>query len=50
VKVKKQVSKYFADAPSDCKMAEVPVQEDSPISDTTPISNQTSFILIALVK
>jgi hypothetical protein len=26
----KQVPKYFADAPSDLKMAEVPVQEDSP--------------------
>jgi hypothetical protein len=35
---KKSKSKYFADAPSDCKMAEVPVQEDSKISDTTPIS------------
>jgi hypothetical protein len=34
----KQVPKYFADTPSDCKMAEVPVQEDSPISDTTSIS------------
>jgi hypothetical protein len=34
----KQVPKYFADTPSDCKMVEVPVQEDSPISDTTPIS------------
>jgi hypothetical protein len=34
----KQVPKYFDDAPSDCKMAEVPVQENSPISDTTPIS------------
>jgi hypothetical protein len=33
----KQVPKYFADAPSDCKMDEVPVQEDSTISDTTPI-------------
>jgi hypothetical protein len=37
VTVKKKVPKYFADAPSDCKMAEVPVQEDFPISDTTPI-------------
>jgi hypothetical protein len=35
---KKQVPKYFADAPSDCKMAKVPVQDDSPISDSTPIS------------
>jgi hypothetical protein len=34
----KQVAKYFADTPSDCKMAEFPVQEDYPISDTTPIS------------
>jgi hypothetical protein len=34
----KQVPKYFADTPSDCKMAEVPVQDYSPISDTTPIS------------
>jgi hypothetical protein len=34
----KQVPKYFADAPSNCNMAEVPVQEDYPISDTTPIS------------
>jgi hypothetical protein len=34
----KQVPKYFADAPSDCKMPEVPVQDDFPISDTTPIS------------
>jgi hypothetical protein len=34
----KQVPKYFADAPSDCKMAEVPVQEDYPIIDNTPIS------------
>jgi hypothetical protein len=33
----KQVPKYFDDAPSDCKMAEVPVQEYSPISDTIPI-------------
>jgi hypothetical protein len=39
----KQVPKYFADAPSDCKMAEVPVQEDSPISDTTPISNSIIY-------
>jgi hypothetical protein len=34
----KQVPMYFADSPSDCNMAEVPVLEDSPISDTTPIS------------
>jgi hypothetical protein len=34
----KQVPKYFDVAPSDCKMKEVPLQEDSPISDTTPIS------------
>jgi hypothetical protein len=35
---KKQVSKYFADAPSDCKMTKVPAQENYQISDTTPIS------------
>jgi hypothetical protein len=35
---KEQVPKYFDDTPSDCKMAEVHVQEDYPISDTTPIS------------
>jgi hypothetical protein len=29
--------------PSDCKMAEVPVQEDSPISDTTPISKSIIY-------
>jgi hypothetical protein len=34
----KQVPKFFADAPSDCKMPEVPEQDDFPISDTTPIS------------
>jgi hypothetical protein len=34
----KQVPKYFADSHSDFKMAEVPVQEESQISDTTPIS------------
>jgi hypothetical protein len=32
---KEQVPKYFAGAPSDYKMAEVPVQEDSTIVDTT---------------
>jgi hypothetical protein len=39
----KQVPKYFADAPSDFNMAEVPVQEYSPISDTTPISNSIIY-------
>jgi hypothetical protein len=39
----KQVPKYFADTLSDCKMAEVPVQEDSPISDTTPISKKIIY-------
>jgi hypothetical protein len=34
----KQVPKYFTDTPSDFKIAEVPVQEDTTISDTTPIS------------
>jgi hypothetical protein len=34
---KKHVPNYFADTPSDCKMAEVSVQEDSTISITTPI-------------
>jgi hypothetical protein len=33
----KQVPKYIADAPSDCKMAKLPVQEDYTISDTPPI-------------
>jgi hypothetical protein len=33
----KQVPKYFADTASDCKMAEVPIQEDSLVIDTTPI-------------
>jgi hypothetical protein len=42
----KQVPKYFVDAPSDCKMAEVPVQEDYPISDTTPISKSKSKSII----
>jgi hypothetical protein len=40
---KKQVPKYFDDAPSDCKMAEVPVQEDYPISYTTPISKSIIY-------
>jgi hypothetical protein len=39
----KQVPKYFADAPSVCKMAEVPVQEDPPIIDTTPISKSITY-------
>jgi hypothetical protein len=34
----KQVPKYFAYNPSDCNMAEVLVQEYSPISDTNSIS------------
>jgi hypothetical protein len=34
----KQVLEYFSDTPSYCKMAEVPVQEDSTISNTIPIS------------
>jgi hypothetical protein len=40
---KKQVPKYFADAPSDCRMVKVPVQDDSPISDTTPISKSNIY-------
>jgi hypothetical protein len=40
---KKQVPKYFADTPSECKMAEVPVQEDYPISDTNPISKSIIY-------
>jgi hypothetical protein len=40
---KKQLRKYFSDSPSDCKMDEVPVQEDSPISDTTPISKSIIY-------
>jgi hypothetical protein len=40
---KKQVPEYFTDAPSDCKMAEVPVREDSPINDTTPISKSIIY-------
>jgi hypothetical protein len=40
---KKQVPNYFDDAPRDCKMAKVPVQEDSPISDTTPISKSIIY-------
>jgi hypothetical protein len=35
----KRVPKYFADASSDCNMAEVSVQQDSRIRDTTPILN-----------
>jgi hypothetical protein len=31
------------DAPSNCKMPEVPVQEDSPINDTTPISKSIIY-------
>jgi hypothetical protein len=34
----KQVPRYFADTPSDYNIVKVHVQEDSPISDTTPIS------------
>jgi hypothetical protein len=43
VTVKRHVTKYFTDAPPDCKMAEVPVQEDSPISDTAPISKSIIY-------
>jgi hypothetical protein len=40
---KKQVPKYFYDAPSDCKMTEVPVKEESPIGVTTPISKSIIY-------
>jgi hypothetical protein len=40
---KKQVPKYFADPPSDCNIAEIPVPEDSPISDTNPISKSIIY-------
>jgi hypothetical protein len=36
----KQVPKYFADAPSDCNMDEVPVQENSPTVKPLQYQNQ----------
>jgi hypothetical protein len=38
-----QVPNYVAGAPSDCKMPAVPVQENSPISDTALISKSRIY-------
>jgi hypothetical protein len=40
---KRQIPKYFDDAPSDCKMPKVPVQEGYTIGVTTPISKSIIY-------